>query len=156
MKTLSLILSLLVFGTLLSPAAGQEKSSIDRCEAETRALIRLLDEVLDVKEFGSVALSFGEALQLLRDKATSRGKELPILVNYDAFKKGKSMELLRGEVPMRLPPLPARMKVAGVLRVILAQFEEEDTTFLVRNGVVEILPARLATPHELLQQRVFA
>jgi hypothetical protein len=126
-------------------------------EHETRTLLRLLDEMVDLKDFqNQEGLSFKGALDLLSEKVAARGKELRIQVNNGAFKKGTTARsIVDSELPIRFPTTPRRMSFDAVLRLVLDQ-EDLDATFLIRNGMVEILPASQATPAFLLQTKVAA
>jgi hypothetical protein len=126
-------------------------------ELETRALLRLLDEMVDMKEFQSQdGISFKGALDLLAEKFAAKGKELRIQINNQAFKKGTTARsIVDGELPIRLSSTPRRLSVEAILRLILDQ-EDLDATFLIRNAMVEILPAKQAAPAVLLQTKVAA
>ncbi len=126
-----------------------------RLEAETSALVKLLDEPIDTKDLKEEVNAGKSFLNSLAEKIAAKGRELPIQIHVEAFKKGtKARSILDGELPFPTPHLPRRMSAGAFLRIMLAQFDDVETTFLIRNGVVEILPTKLATPKYLLQQRV--
>ena len=144
----------LLLGILLSGFPDRALADSEK-EHQTRALLRLLDEMVDLKDFQNREdLSFKRALDLLREKCDVRGKELRIQINNQAFKKGTTARsIVDDQLPIRFPSTPRRLSLAGVLRLILDQ-EQLDATFLIRNAMVEILPTSQATPAVLLQTKV--
>ncbi len=146
---LGLLLGILWLGYKDRALARSEK------EAETNALLRLLDENMDLKDFqNQVGITFKGALDLISEKFAAKGKELPFRINYQAFKKGTTARsIVDGELPAKVPSTPRRLPVGTLLRIILEQ-EDLDATFLIRNGMVEILPAKQATPAWLLKNKV--
>ena len=125
-----------------------------RKEQETWLLLRLLDEMLDTKDFQE-ANAFQAALGVIEDKLAARGKELPFQVELAAFKKGSTARsILDGELAVKIPSAPKRVSIGGMLRILLAQLDDVEATFLIRNGVVTIVPAMMATAKHLLQTRV--
>ncbi len=140
-------LAVLVFLGFFGKAPGDTPG-----EVETRALIRLLNESMDMKDFHNPGLTLKEALGLICEKFTAQGKDVPILVNEEAFKKMVKNVSISDQV-IRFPAFPRKMSLAAALRLALAQVEGVEATFLVRNATVEIVPAKLATPAHLLQTK---
>src|SRR5262249_44448425 len=66
------------FGTM--SAADSEK------ERATRYVLNLLEDRVDLKAFRE-GVGDRDALDLLSKKFNDKGKELPVLINFDAFKK---------------------------------------------------------------------
>jgi hypothetical protein len=126
--------------------AHAQKTSSPRVR-ETEALMRLLEEQVTLKD-----LKEGVSLASLEDWALARGKELPIFIDVKAFQQESSLGQFRGELP---PPkvlgLPRKMPLGDLLQIFVAQFEEE-TTFLVRKGRVEITTRKAAARENLLKQ----
>jgi hypothetical protein len=122
-------------------------------EVETATLLRMLEETIDTKDFGN-PMALKELMGLLYEKFAAKGKELPILINEAAIKKvGGTAEDWEAK-PVRLPVYPKRLSVALVLRIALGQIETFEATYLLRQGGVEILPAKHATPAHLLKCQV--
>lgn len=123
-------------------------------EAETNALLRLLDENMDMKDFQNEGITCKGTLDLISEKFAAKGKELLFRINSQAFTKGTTAKsIVDGELPAKIPTAARRLPVSTILRMILEQ-DDLDATFLIRNGMVEILRAKLATPACLLQNRV--
>jgi hypothetical protein len=119
-------------------------------ENETRAMLRALEDVLDVRALGD---SKGP-MEFLTEKLATRAIQLSFYINPEAFPKGSTArQIVDGTLPLRMPLLPPRMSGLALLRVIASQIDE-DATFLVRQGVVEFVPAKQATPAFLLQSKV--
>jgi hypothetical protein len=145
---LSVLLGILWLGFHESAFARSEK------EAETFALLRLLDENLDLKDFQDQGITFKGVLDLISEKFSAKGKELLFRINYPAFKKGTTARsIVDGELPAKVPATARRLPVRTFLRMILEQ-EDLDATFLIRNGMVEIVTAKQTTPACLLQSKV--
>ena len=90
-----------------------------------------------------------DALEYFLDK--TRGK-LQIIVNESAFVPTKNGDIYDTEV--LLPPFPPEMSVALALELIVSQIEDGKATFVIRRGVLEILPESHATAKHLLSRRV--
>jgi hypothetical protein len=146
-----------VFSTLCvfpdRAAAGSVKGM------ESNRIIKALDELVDLTDLNKEPPE-GTAnkgpLELISDRAAARGVELSFHINWEGFKEGtKARQLLAGELPYRIPKTsPRRLPAVALLRILVAQMDDVETTFLIRNGVVEILPAKLAAPTFLLQCKV--
>jgi hypothetical protein len=130
--------------------ASAQKNSSPRVR-ETEALLRLLDESVNLKE-----LKEGASFSALQEWAQARGKELPIFVDIKAFQEESSQAMFRGELPPpRLLGVPSRMRLGDLLQLIVAQFEEE-STLLIRKNRVEITTKKAATRDNLLKQTFVA
>jgi hypothetical protein len=118
---------------------------------QTEALIRLLDEPVNLKD-----LKEGATFSSLEEWAEARGTELPIFIDVKAFQEESSQALFRGEVPPpKLLGLPRRMRLGDLLQLIVAQFEEE-STLLIRKNRVEITTKKAASRDNLLKQTFVA
>jgi len=130
--------------------ASAQKSSSPRVR-ETDALMRVLDEAINIKD-----LKDGASIASLEEWAQARGKELPIFIDMKAFQDEGSQAVFKGEIPPpKLLGLPRRMRVGDLLQVMVAQFEEE-STLLVRKGRVEITTKKAASRENLLKQTFVA
>jgi len=122
--------------------------------AQARDLVRLLQQRLDMKEFQN-PMRLKEALGLLQDKAAEKGYALPIMVNQAAFKEVSPDAVDIFETEVKYPPYPRTMSVATALNLALSQGSAE-ATFVVRNGFVEIVPAKHITPQVAFKQKLLA
>jgi hypothetical protein len=142
------LMTLLSVGFTTLEAAGQKSSARIR---ETEALLSLLDESVQLKD-----LKEGTSLSSIVEWAYSRGKELPIYIDFRAFKEENSKALFRGQLPpSELIGLPRQMRVGDLLQAIVAQFEEE-STLLIRKNRVEITTKKAAARENLLKQTFVA
>src|SRR5688572_17810134 len=81
---------------------------------EELALLRLLEESLDMKDFHD-AQGFENVLKLLNEKFEAKGKELKFLVHAAEFKEGsKARQIIDGQLPIRFPASPRRLPTARV------------------------------------------
>ena len=124
-----------------------------RGEAETRDLLRMLEEIIDLKDFQN-PMSLRELTGLLYEKYAAKGKVLAIHINEEAFKKAGGTSEDWEAKPLRLPAYPKQLSVAVALRIAVRQIESFEATYLIRHGGIEILPAKYATPAHLLKSNV--
>jgi hypothetical protein len=123
---------------------------------ETAALLKALDEPFTLKDLQDPTGSKGP-FEHISDKFAAKGSELRFYINQEAFKTGsKARQLLNNELPFRIPTSPQRLPTGALLRILLEQLDDEEATFLIRNGVVEIVPAKQATPDFLMQRKLTA
>src|SRR5436853_1864594 len=103
-RQLTLWLTALAIICGLNLEASAQKNSSPRVR-ETEALMRLLDEPINLKD-----LKEGASFSSVEEWAQARGKELTIFIDIKAFQDESSQALFRGEIP---PPkmlgLPRRM-----------------------------------------------
>jgi hypothetical protein len=147
-----LTLWLVAFGVTcgVTLTASAQKNSSPRVR-ETEALLRLLDEPVNLKD-----LKEGASFSSLVEWAQARGKELPLFIDVKAFQEESSLALFRGEVPPpKLLGLPRRMRVGDLLQLIVAQLEEE-STLVIRKNRVEITTKKSASRDNLLKQTFVA
>jgi hypothetical protein len=144
------LVALGLLGAATREAAAQKGSS-PRVR-ETEALMRLLDEPIQVKDLKEPAAYFAA----VEEWAQARGKELPIFVDVKAFQEESSQALFRGEIPPpKLLGVPRRMRVGDLLQLMVAQLDEE-STLLIRKNRVEITTKKAASRENLLKQTFVA
>jgi hypothetical protein len=116
-------------------------------------LIRTMQSAIEMKDFQN-PMTLKEVTGLFYEKFAARGIELPILVNLKSFAAtdANANDIYEGVV--KFPPYPRTMTLAKALRLALDQLPVE-TTFLVRQGHIEIVAAQEATFAKLRTQKVF-
>ena len=111
----------------------------DKGRGEANSLSRLLDEVIDMKDFRN-PMTLQEALGLFYEKfqAKGEGKELPILVDQQAFKDEnlEAPDIL--ETQVKFPLYPKKMALATALKLALSQVQTGNATYLIRRSFIEI------------------
>jgi hypothetical protein len=134
--------------------AVPEGSADNTAAAESHAVLQLLNENLDFRDFqGDMTLK--EFCGILMEKLAGKGKEFPILIDLRAFRSenAKANDIL--DSPVRLPfyrnPIPA----ITALQIALSR-SEHPATFLIQSGVVIITTKKQASPSPLLKQTVTA
>lgn len=155
MKRLLLVAALCCWSWLQLPALAAAQAP---GELTARDILRALQAPIDMKDFQN-PMTLKEVLGLFYEKTADagllgRGVGLPVLINQQAFKE-QSPEI--GDIlesPVKFPPYPKRMSLAVALQLALSQAQAADTTFLIKRGAIEILPAERATLDLLLQQKV--
>jgi hypothetical protein len=145
---LGLFLALVGVGALAGPARSQSPAA-----AETAALTRLMEEMIETKDFTN-PMNLKDALQLFWEKFAAQGKDFPILVDFRAFKSEDADLPTPYDAQVQLPPVPRRVSMHVALRIILSQVPA-NATYIIRQGHIEIVPPASATAKALLQQRVF-
>jgi tetratricopeptide (TPR) repeat protein len=114
-----------------SPAARKEADDLSR----------LLDNTITTKDFqdGGI-MSLKEALSLLVDvvKRDFQQKELPILVDVEAFKAENPDAPDFYDTKVQFPPFPTRMAVKTALRFILSKVDTRNATYVIRRNYVEV------------------
>ncbi len=144
------VLTCLGLGLLVAPLQAQAVA-----EMETIALIKLLNEPIETKDFVN-NMTLRDAVGLLYEKFANKGKDLPFVINRAAFREDQAMNNFDpNETQVSLPPLPRVLPVRSVLQLMLAEMPHK-ATFLVRDGRIEIVPEKLARAEQLLQQKVMA
>jgi hypothetical protein len=120
---------------------------------QTRALLSLMYQEVDVKPL-QAPHSLRESLQLLSDAVAAKGKELPIVIDVQAFKDENPEAPDIHETQIRFPTFPRRMTLVNALRLALAQVPTRNATFLIRGDVIEITTFTEASNERLLGKRV--
>ena len=109
----------------------------DKARAEANSLARMLEEVIDMKDFQN-PMTLKEALGLFYEKFAAKGKELAILVDQQAFKDENPEAGDIYESPVKFPPYPKQMAMATALKLALSQVQTGNATYLIRRSFIEI------------------
>jgi hypothetical protein len=139
-------LVLMSFGHLSASAAGPKP-------AMNRALVRLLDEPMDMKDFQN-PMALRDALGLLMEKFAASGKELPIFLDTSGFKEEGLDSAAVYNTQISFQPFPKRMRLGTLLELMLSKVEPAEVTYLVRDGSLVITTRKAASPQQLLQRAV--
>lgn len=110
----------------------------DKARSEANALSRMLQEVIDMKDFQNPGMTLKEALGLFYEKFAAKGKELPILVDSRAFLDESPDAGDIYESPVKFPPYPKTMAMATALQLALSQVQTGNATYLIRRSFIEI------------------
>jgi hypothetical protein len=115
----------------------------------------LLDQEIDMRDF-QLPMSLKEALGLLYEKLNADGKELPIIVDADAFKREDLDAPDIYETPVRFPPFPKKMTIGVALQRALKCVASGNATYIVKGGAIEITTFKSASIENLLTTRILA
>jgi hypothetical protein len=139
------------------PGGGKEQAAAkgEKKDPTTRELLRWLEEPLDVKPYQS-AMSLKEVLEGFTKAFAAKGKDLPLLVDDNAFKEANPDAADVYDSPVKFAPLPRWMKFEAALRMALSKIPTNNATFLVRRGYIEITTLERGGPARLLEERVAA
>jgi hypothetical protein len=124
-----------------------------------RDLLEALHEPIDAAAFQGADLTLKEFLQRLEDALARRGKGVPVVLDFeafkehdpDAFKEPADLE----DVKVSLPPVPARLRVASALELVLAKLPTGNATLALKPGALVITTIGRTTMVRLLEQRVW-
>lgn len=151
MKTVSLaVAALVVIGV-----SGNERPSRAADNAATRqvrALMRLLEESVFVKDFTN-PMTFREATELLMEQFTAKGKDLPILVEVEAFTRSDAGNVY--DAPVQFQPWPKILSGWELLEKMLAQVSPE-AALTIRRGAIVITTREQVSFDQLRKRKVRA
>lgn len=125
-------------------------------QPKTSEILSLLDEPISMKDFQN-PMKLKEFLGIIYDTFAAKGKDLPISIDLKAFKRAypeNRLDPYEADINFNQQFHIKRLAISTVLEWTLTQIPSADMTYLVRNSMVEILPASLATPQALLQTRI--
>jgi hypothetical protein len=103
-------------------------------------------------------MSLKEFLGFLEDSLQKRGLEIPILVDFRAFKEeapdafAEESDLY--DLRVKVPGAPSQLTLGAALRVVLAQIPTDNATFVVRRGVIHVTTVTHAAPRNLVAEKV--
>jgi tetratricopeptide (TPR) repeat protein len=122
----------------------------DNARKEANTLSRMLDEMIDMKDF-QVPMTLKEALGLFYEKYQAKGKELPILIDQQAFKEENPDAPDLYETQVTFPPYPKMMTMSTALKLALSQVPTSDATYLIRRSFIEITTHKRAIEDRVLR-----
>jgi hypothetical protein len=129
--------------------ASQEKV------ARQAALTKLLSEEFEMKEFQAPNMTLKDCLGLFVEKLSAQGKEVPILVDSDAFRLENPDTMDIYDALIKFPPFPRRMSLAAALRIALQKAPDNNATYLVHPTHILITTVQRATPERQTVQGMF-
>jgi hypothetical protein len=141
----ALLLAFAFVGLTAGPAHSQS-----RVVAENAALARMLDEVIETKDFNN-PMVLKDAIALIYEKFALKGKELPIGVDLKSF----AIDAVDEQPPtpydaeVQLPAVPKQMRMHVALRILLDQIPGK-ATFIIRQGHLVIVHPSQVTAKMLL------
>lgn len=123
---------------------------------ETRTLLQLLGMSIPTAKYVTPT-SFKDVMQPLDEYTTDRGHRLSIVINHRAFQaRGDDANAFDFDsVQVSLPNPPRELPLRLALRHMLDQFPTP-ATFVMRQGIVEIVPLPLGMGGTPLRQPVLA
>jgi hypothetical protein len=129
---------------------------------ENQRILKLLDQVMETRTFEAPAgMPLKDFVGLLYEKFDKEGIELPILVDFQAF-KDESPDVynepgdLYDVVKISVPRLPKRLSLRRILEIALSKIPTNNATFIVRKDAIEITTAERAAPYFLINSPVAA
>jgi hypothetical protein len=158
--TVSIALVGLIFGAFLLPASSQtaktkkaKSTPVAKAVEDFSAIMQVLRQEVDTKPMRE-KIRLRDAVAWLGEQ--TKGK-LPIIIADEAFTDAfQAGAPFLSDINVNLTEVPAVMDVGTVLRLLLAQVGNGQATYLIRQGRIEIVPARDATSARLLGRSVLA
>jgi hypothetical protein len=113
------------------------------------ALVAMLQHTIDTKGLRE-RVKLKTALEYFENEFAGK---LPILVDKEAFAAELGADAPDPyEEEVSLPPVPAKMTLSTALRLVVSQVGKGETTFLIRQGHVEITTLKASSAAYLLVQ----
>jgi len=120
-----------------------------------RQLTALLQEPIDLSAFMN-QLTLREFLLMLQDRFGDQGKQLPIIVDINAFRTDNPDAEDTYDTPVQFEKFPRQLPIRTALRLALSKVKTNDATYLIRQGHIEITTGNAAHPERLLREPVTA
>ena len=131
-------LCLLVAGA----AVGQEKA------AQAGKVSHLLTEVIEIKHLQPPNMTLKDCLGLLAEMFAAKGKEVPILVDADAFQLENPNTPDIYDTQVSFPRYPKQMTLASALQIALQKLPDKNGAYLIQPGRILITTVQQATPEK--------
>jgi len=151
--TLVVVMGLAFAGFMSGQVAGQKKPAPQKA---SQPLATLLDEMFDLSNFIEIEMHLKEFLGLFMEHFARKGKDLPILVDAQAFESENPDAEKFYDTVIKFPSFPKRQKAGMVLRFALSKVRSGNATYLLRGGVIEITTHERAKPESLLRYPIIA
>jgi hypothetical protein len=123
------------------PPLPGAKASVEQRAAEVQQVQELappLLEMLDLTRDFQQELSLKEVAILLYEKLSADGKDLPIIIDADAFKEEHPKAPDINDTHVMFPPVPRKMTLGEALRTAIAKVPHHNGTFVVKKHAIEI------------------
>jgi tetratricopeptide (TPR) repeat protein len=117
---------------------------------EAKSVERLLEEQIDMKDF-QAPMNLKEALGLFMEKFAAKGKDLPILVDTEAFKEEAPDAPSIYDTNIQFPAYPKKMQLSTALRLALSKVNPPIATYLIRRNYIEITTIDRQTREKVLR-----
>jgi hypothetical protein len=121
----------------------------------SRELMDLLQMALDTKDLQN-PLTFKDVLTVVYSQYQDRGKELPMLIDTNAFKEDNADAPSPYEAQVRFPEFPRKMTGAMVLKIAMSQIPTNNAALILRDGAVLITTQTQASLGRLLQEKMLS
>ena len=131
--------------------------SSPQARKEADDLSKLLDKSIDMKQLIEASpMTLKEALGVIVEKVKiDFGKELPILIDTEAFKEENPDAFTDAnvlyETKVSFPPFPTRMALTTAIRFVLSKIETKNATYLIRRNFVEVTTVTRQTSEKTLR-----
>jgi hypothetical protein len=110
---------------------------------EAQRIWKLLDIPMDTKTFDAPAgMSLKDFIGLIYDKFSQQNIEVPILVDFEAFKDANPDVYKEPgdlyDIKVAIPQIPKKLALGTILRIALGKIPTNNATFLIRRNYIEI------------------
>jgi len=126
----------------------------------TSNLLKTLREPIEMESFKAQNMKLREFIALLYELMQRKGIEIPIMIDYEAFKQ-EAPDTYKEEsdltdVSVKFPQIPKKLALDTIIRIAISRLPTNNGTFLVRKGIIEITTVTRAAPAALMQTGVNA
>ena len=104
---------------------------------EAKSIAAMLTETIKTSDIPQTA-TLKDVLGLFIEKMAEKGKELPILIDTNAFKEDAADAPDPYDTTVKFPPYPKTMSLATALRFALSQIPSNNATYLIRRNYIEV------------------
>ncbi len=104
---------------------------------EAKSIAAMLTETIKTSDIPQTA-TLKDVLGLFIERMAEKGKELPILIDTNAFKEDAADAPDPYDTTVKFPPYPKTMSLATALRFALSQIPSNNATYLIRRNYIEV------------------
>src|SRR5262249_3749510 len=104
---------------------------------EADDIYKLLSEEIETKPF-QTQMTLKEFLGMLYETLSAKGKELPILIDTNAFKEADPDAEDIYDTQIQFEKFPQKLTIATALRMALSKVKTNNATYLIRRNFIEV------------------
>jgi hypothetical protein len=133
--------------------AEQRAAELEQVQKLAPPLLEMLDLTIVTRDFQQ-ELPLKEVAILLYEQLSANGKDLPIIIDADAFRDEHPKAPDIYETIVRFPPVPRKMTVGEAIRIAIAKVPHHNATFVVKRHAIEITTVEKASINRQLAQAI--
>src|SRR5579871_5223739 len=140
-----------------TPAPRQEPPSL----TANQKLLKFLEQPVQCRTFEApLGQSLKDFIGKLCDTAEKKGIDLPILIDFEAFKNDNPDVYKEPgdlyDIKVTIPLVPRELPLGVILQIALSKIPTNNATYYVHQGFVDVTTISRAAPAALMQKGVSA